>query len=205
MIDGLTKHVQDRFWDRIARSVAKTGISADQVTWIGAALVCVNAAAYVGLQRPLVFCAGIVVFELLDDLDGAIARVTGTSSRHGAYLDAMTDRYKDVAVIAALAYVHHAWVPAFFGMFGATITSYAKARAGMEAPISNAKWPDLFERFERIAFVCIMLLAVAFVRVDLRDRVVAYGLAIFALLTNVTAVQRFARARTILRKHDAKS
>lgn len=203
MIDGLTKHVQDRFWDRVGRHLAKTGITADQVTWIGAALLCANAGAYAALKRPVLFVVGIVLFELLDDLDGAVARVTGTTSRHGAYLDAMTDRYKDVAVIAALAYVHNAWVTAFFGMFGATVTSYAKARAGMEMPVSNAKWPDLFERFERIAFVCMMLVVAELVRVELRDRVVVWGLAIFAVLTNVTALQRFVRARTLLRAHDA--
>jgi len=202
MLDGLTKHVQDRFWNRVGRHVARLGVSANQITWAGVALSISASCAYAWHRNALAFVVTIVAFELLDDLDGAIARVTNTSSRDGAFLDAMTDRYKDAALLAALAYVHHAWVPAFAAVCGATFTSYAKARAGMEMPVDNAKWPDVFERFERIAFVCVMLVVTAFVPDTLRDRVVFGGLVVLAALTHLSAVQRIVRARRLLRACD---
>ncbi|MFO0679765.1 MAG: CDP-alcohol phosphatidyltransferase family protein [Polyangiaceae bacterium] len=197
MIDARTKHLQDRFWDRIGRVVARTGITANQVTWFGLAASLANAAVFVLWPKPLVFAVGIVLFELTDDLDGAVARVTGTASKSGAYLDAVTDRYKDAAMIAALAWVHGAWLPAFAAVFGAMQTSYAKARAGMETPVSNVAWPDLFERFERVVAFVVLVLATALFPAH-ASRIATGGLVVFAILTNASAVQRFFRARTLL-------
>jgi CDP-diacylglycerol--glycerol-3-phosphate 3-phosphatidyltransferase len=204
MIDGLTKDIQDRFWDRLGRVCARTGLTANQVTWLGTVLIVAHAAGFLVHQRAVWFGAGLAVFELLDNIDGAVARVTGTSSRDGAYLDAMTDRAKDMVTLAAIAYVYDAWVPAFFGIAGANITSYAKARASMEAALDNRKWPDLFERLERIAYVVIMLVA-STVWPAHRQPIVQWGLWGFAALTLLTAVQRFFRARTLLRDADAKA
>ncbi len=43
--------------------------------------------------------------DILDYLDGDLARAQGTSSREGAIFDATSDRYTDFLVIAALTYL----------------------------------------------------------------------------------------------------
>src|SRR5262249_44136316 len=159
-----------------------TGVSADQVTWGSTALLAVHCAAFLVHKHAFAFAVGVAAFELLDDLDGAVARVTGTASRAGAYLDAMTDRYKEAMVLAVIAAVYGGWPAAFVALFGGFATSYAKARAGMETKVSNVAWPDFFERFERVAFVCVLLVTIACVASASEARVASIGLAVLGAL-----------------------
>jgi archaetidylinositol phosphate synthase len=199
MLDGRWKHVQDTWWDAIARPLAKTGVTANQVTLGGTALMLTHSAAFCVHRDVFWFGVGIAVLELSDDLDGAIARVTGTTSAFGAYLDATTDRYKEVGAYAALGYVLGAWPLAFACMAGAMLTSYAKARAAMEKPLSNEKWPDLFERLERIVILCAGLIFTDFVpHVFFGHSLLMATLVVLAVGTHGTAIQRFFRARSWL-------
>ena len=64
------------------------------------------AAAVCVLILPLWTAGALVVLgELLDFLDGELARKQGSSSREGAIFDAVLDRYTDFLVIAALTYL----------------------------------------------------------------------------------------------------
>ena len=125
-----------------------------------------------------------------------MARLRKESSAFGGYLDAVVDRYQELIAIAALAYVHDAWVPAYFAFSGAVLTSYMKARAAIERPVDNVAWPDFFERQERIFFICLALVCQSLfgAHVD----VIPGALWILALLTHATAVQRFLRAKALL-------
>ena len=199
MLDGKWKHVQDRFWDRLGVRVARLGVTADQVTLFGTFLMLLWCVAYLLHRQAWLFGAGIALIELCDDLDGAVARVTQSASAAGAYLDAVTDRYKEIAVYAALGFVHDAWPLAFLCITGALLTSYNKARAGMERAISNVAWPDLFERLERIVALCLGLCASAFVPELAGRSLVSLTMLGIAILTHITAVQRFFRARALLR------
>jgi phosphatidylglycerophosphate synthase len=194
VLDALFVRQKRRFWDAVARVVARTGVSPNQVTWASTALLALHCAAFVVHQRALPFAVGVALLELCDELDGAVARVTGTASDDGAYLDAMTDRYKETFVLAAVAQVYGAWPWAFGALSGGLLTSYAKARAVAQLA-REASWPDLFERFERVAFVCVLLVVAA-----IRPAVAAPGLALLALLTHLSAGQRFWRARRLLRR-----
>jgi CDP-diacylglycerol---glycerol-3-phosphate 3-phosphatidyltransferase len=59
----------------------------------------------VALVYSLPVLAAILLagFSLLDALDGALARVQGTSSRQGMFFDAVSDRVKEVITYSALA------------------------------------------------------------------------------------------------------
>ena len=118
MIDELFKDRIDRLWDAIARSLAGTGITPDGVTWTGFILCFVNSAFFVVHQNYWAFGLLAGLIELLDNLDGAVARVQGQSSRRGAYLDAVTDRYKDAFILLAVAEVTDAWLPRGSGSDG---------------------------------------------------------------------------------------
>ena len=205
MLDGHFKTHQDAFWNRLGRVLARWGLTPNQVTWIGVGASLLNSAAYLLHRDPLLFGILMAVTELLDDLDGAVARVTDHATHDGAYLDAVTDRYKETAALAALGHVHQAWPLAFAALAGSLITSYNKARAGMEVPIDNARWPDLFERFERVALLVVALVAQRFVDPEAlwgRSPVEAV-LIVLAVGTGLSSLQRLRRARAILRAHDA--
>jgi phosphatidylglycerophosphate synthase len=106
-----------------------------------------------------------------------------------------------MTVLVALAFKTGHWPAAFFVLAGSFLTSYAKARTAVEVPISNSDWPDLFERQERIIFICALLICdgVLTTWLGLNFDVILPGLWILAVLCHVTAIQRFFRARTILK------
>jgi hypothetical protein len=96
--------------------------------------------------------------------------------------------------------VHEAWPLACACISGGMLTSYNKARAGMERPVSNVAWPDLFERFERVATLCVGLFVSShWPQIGwLSLSTLTATLAAIALLTHVSALQRFFRARRLL-------
>jgi len=200
MLDGKWKHLQDPFWDRLGLVLARRGITANQVTWAGTLLMLLQCALFLFHRELWLFGVGIGLTELLDDLDGAVARVSRTQTAYGAYLDAVTDRYKEIAVYAALSSLLGSWPLGFACITGSLLTSYNKARAGMERPVSNEAWPDLFERLERIVIlVAALVLSPWFRGVRVGGLTfVELALLLIAVGTHLTAAQRFHRARGLL-------
>lgn len=100
----------------------------------------------------------IVVGGCFDMLDGIVARITNSSSRFGAFLDSVLDRYADAVILLAIAWNlgknnNHAGVLLCLGtLIGSFLISYARARAeglGMECK------HGLMERPERIILIAI--------------------------------------------------
>ncbi|MFT6951131.1 MAG: archaetidylinositol phosphate synthase [Paraglaciecola sp.] len=202
MIDGHFKTRLDRVWNYLARGIVKAGISANQVTLAGLIFMLLVCLVYPFWQNQVGFALVILFFFAFDSLDGAVARITNTCSDFGGYLDAMVDRYQEIAVYAALAYTHDCWPAAFFVISGSLLVSYAKARTAVEKPIHNDTWPDLMERMERILFLCVGLLLSSVLTVP-DDWPVSYMtglLLLIGVLTHFTAIQRFFRAKRILQE-----
>ena len=93
-------------------------------------------------NRPIMASIYIVVFGLMDLLDGALARVQKSNSKLGIFYDATTDRLKEILIYAALAVFvskNYAgdvsvWaVPAVVG--SSLLVSYVKAKG--ESAISH--------------------------------------------------------------------
>jgi len=119
------------------------------ITLIGAALIPVSLAA-----GGIVIAAG----SLLDMLDGAVARANNKTSRFGAFLDSLLDRYSDAAIFIALAWRFYtrgdaaAAAACVFTMTGALLISYARARAEGVGKECRA---GLMERPERLLLLVI--------------------------------------------------
>jgi len=205
MIDGLHKSFADRIWNALAKPLASTGITPNAVTCAGFILIMASCAWYLAHGDSLVFGICLALSFAFDALDGAVARLQGTSSKFGGYLDAIIDRYQEIFVFGAIAYLNDWWGIAFFALTGSLMVSYAKARTAIEIPISNDNWPDLLERFERIVLLCGALVADSLFRLPgiADDRVLWWALLIIGALSHITAVQRFFRARSMIRKHDS--
>ena len=207
MIDALYKHRIDGWWDRLGAHVARVGVSADAVTWLALLLGAANALWFLQHRNSVAFGVGLAFVGLLDNLDGAVARATQRSTRAGSFLDAWADRYQELFALLAVAQVTGYWPICFLAVTGSLLVSYTHARAAMEGAGSAAvrgRLPDLFERFERVALLCLGLVLAPFLPRDLvlgRD-LLFWALCLLALMTHVTALQRFRRGLAQLRAGD---
>jgi CDP-diacylglycerol---glycerol-3-phosphate 3-phosphatidyltransferase len=98
----------------------------------------------------------VLLAGALDTLDGSLARKTGRTSRSGAFLDSVMDRYSDFFIFlglwAALVLRTPQWtiritLLIFFCLQGSALVSYARAR-GEGLGISTSV--GLFGRAERL-------------------------------------------------------
>lgn len=205
MIDALYKQRIDGWWDRLGVRVARAGVSADAVTWLALGLGALNALAFLQHGSRVAFGLGVAAVGLLDDLDGAVARASRRQTRAGSFLDAWADRYQELFALLAVAVATGHWPACFLAVTGSLLVSYTQARAAMEGagggPAPAGGLPDLFERFERVALLCLGLVLSPFLPADLalgRD-LLFWSLCLLALMTHVTALQRFRRGLARLR------
>ncbi len=99
-------------------------------------LVAAAAAALLAMGNGVLGGILVQVSSILDGVDGELARVTGRVSRKGGFLDAILDRYADIAVVAGLAlYAYNltgsaelSAVLAFTAVTGDLMVSYLHAR-----------------------------------------------------------------------------
>jgi phosphatidylglycerophosphate synthase len=168
------------------------GITPGMLT-AGALLMMIIAGALLSADH-FIF-GGIVLLAggILDGIDGELARVTGAASPRGAFLDSICDHAGDFAVYLGLCWscVHNRCTVGimliFLAMFGSLFGSHVRSRAGMLG--IELKDVGLFTRFERVALLVIGLLADA----------LTPALWALAILNNVSALQRVARALRLSR------
>lgn len=146
----------------IARGLLRIGLTANAVTIIGGVLSI--AVAVIFLPRGW-FWQGLLALipvVIADGVDGTMARISGTSSRFGAALDATMDRLVDGAILGSLALYfvlqQNFWAVALAmtALVFAQVTSYAKARGEAEGFTVEG---GLLERGDRnvILFVAVLL------------------------------------------------
>jgi CDP-diacylglycerol--glycerol-3-phosphate 3-phosphatidyltransferase/archaetidylinositol phosphate synthase len=200
MLDGTNKALSDRVWDALALPLARAGLTPNQITWLGLVLVLANCWAFYLYRSTFWFGVGLAISFTFDGLDGAVARMRGLSSRYGGYLDAVVDRYQEIAVYLTLAYVTNWWLICLLAITGSLMTSYNKARTAVEIPIDNNSWPDLLERLERVTILCAGLIFDPLIHLppSWGASILPIAIVVIAVLSHVTAVQRFIRARGLL-------
>ncbi|MBN9589524.1 MAG: hypothetical protein BGN85_08250 [Alphaproteobacteria bacterium 64-11] len=199
MLDSTNRALSDRIWNALATPLVAAGLSPNQVTFLGLVLVAANCGAYLAHRNPFWFGLGLALSFAFDGLDGAVARRTGKSSKFGGYLDAVIDRYQEIAVFFAIALVTGLWPLCFLALSGSLLTSYNKARTAIEIPIDNTAWPDLMERLERIIVLCAGLIFDPFLKFPGWPGPLLVALVVIAAFSHITALQRFWRARTRIR------
>jgi CDP-diacylglycerol--glycerol-3-phosphate 3-phosphatidyltransferase/CDP-diacylglycerol--inositol 3-phosphatidyltransferase len=183
------------FWTKVfspvARLFLRLGISPDAVTIVGTLGVCAGALVFFPGGH---FLAGVLVctaFVFSDLVDGHMARLSGRSSKWGAFLDSTLDRFGDAAIFAGLALYYAGpgdsrplTALALYCLVLGSITSYARARAeslGMQAKGGIA------ERADRLVAILVMTgLAGIF---DL-PVLIPITLGALALASTITVVQR---------------
>jgi len=164
------------------RLLARSGLSPNVLTATGLLL---NVAVGVVLATGWVLLGGLLVLlaGIFDMLDGAMARVAGRSTRFGALLDSVVDRFSEAAILAGLLWLYVSQQRAvevlllFAVLLGSLMVSYVRARAeglGLDCEVG------LVARPERVLLLALGLITSLMVPV----------LAILAILTHLTVVQR---------------
>ena len=196
MLNRFARALFTRIFTPVARLFLSLGISPDVVTIVGTVGVCVGALAFYPRHEFFWGTVVIAVFVFSDTIDGVMARLSGRSSRWGAYLDSTLDRVGDSAIFGGLVVYyagagHNAWMAALAlaCLILGSVVSYAKARAeglGMTANVGIA------ERADRLVAV---LLATGLVGLGLPEVVLTVVLALLAVASLVTVVQRMLTVR----------
>lgn len=183
-----------------ARALAPTGIHPNHVTLIALAVGLASCGLFLWTRDAALFAVVMIAGGYLDTLDGEVARLTNRRTPFGGYLDAVSDRIFDSAVLFTIAFVADRWLLCMAMAVGGFMVSYAKARAAMEAPISNLGWPHLMGREERVIGLAATLFLWSLfpaVRVGPFD-LLSCGLGLMTAGLAVTAVRRMLYAREIL-------
>ncbi len=176
----------------VARPVAAAGVPPDAVTVVGvlvAALALWPAAA--GGRWLLVSAAVVVLAGLLDNVDGAVAVLSGRVTAWGAVLDAVADRLGDLAFVGMLllAGAHPAACAAGAALM--LLQEYLRARAAA-AGMAEVGVVTVWERPTRIVVTAAFLASAAFLGDPWPDlgAAVWVGLGTVGLLQLAVAVRR---------------
>jgi CDP-diacylglycerol--glycerol-3-phosphate 3-phosphatidyltransferase len=188
---GQYKAPLHRFFVPVARVLLRARVRPNHLTVLGLGVSIV--AAYVFSVGRLRWGGALLALAgLFDFFDGAVARLAGSDSDYGAFLDSVVDRYSDLAVLLGILVYYEqrgdmlGAVLTMATLAGTVMTSYTKARAQSIAVSCEI---GVMERPERL----IALIAGA------TFNLLTPIMALLALLTNVTAVQRILYTRRIAR------
>ncbi|MGO1592087.1 MAG: phosphatidylinositol phosphate synthase [Ancrocorticia sp.] len=178
----------------IARLCVKAHISADAVTIVGTLAGVIAALTLFPFDHLTAGAWTVGVLVIFDNLDGQIARITGTASKWGAFLDSTLDRVSDGAIFSGILVWAYLWAdPSYqaailIGTLGAlvfgAVVPYARARAeglGMNASVGLA------ERADRLV---ISLVAAWFVGMEWGDWIMAVAMWLLFIGAVITVVQR---------------
>lgn len=190
-----------RLIEPLARPLARWHVPPSGLTLLAPVLGALVCWQFLRTRHVLPFCLAITAVACLDWLDGAVARAGGRTTKFGAYLDAVCDRYVEAMVAITVAMVTGYWSLITVVLAGAMLVSYAKARAAMEAPVANTEWPDLMERTERdVVFIVGLALGSVCPWRPLGRDLFWWTLVLLAILTHLTVLQRILRARRFIRE-----
>jgi CDP-diacylglycerol---glycerol-3-phosphate 3-phosphatidyltransferase len=184
-------HVQ-RASEPVARALLRARLRPNHLTIMGLGVSCLAAVAFA--QGRLRVAAGLLIIAaLFDFFDGALARLASQVTFFGAFLDSVVDRYSDMVVLAGIVFLYRRLdsdagiLVALIAAIGTVMVSYTKARA---QSIGLACDVGLMERPERL----IVLIAGAVFDLLLP------AMAVLAVLTNTTALQRIIHVRGAARQ-----
>ena len=203
MLSGRIRPAAAAVIEPLARGLLRIGLTPDAVTMAGTAVVVTTALVAYPQGWLLPGTLIIAVFVLADSMDGTMARLSGTTSPWGAFLDSTLDRIADAAIFGGLT----VWFAQRGDLLGVALTlaalvlgqvvSYTRARAeglGAQAAVGIA------ERTERLIVV---LVATALVGGGLPVEVLLVAMGVLAVASAVTVVQRMLVVRRQLRGESA--
>ncbi len=130
----ISKHINRKMSEPMARLLAKTKVTPNQMTWAAFGIALLSFVSFVLGYNIL---AGLLVqlSSIVDGVDGSLARLKGMTSVFGSFLDSMLDRYADILIVLGLtlwSLSHETysgiWLVGFLAIAGIICVSYTRAR-----------------------------------------------------------------------------
>jgi phosphatidylglycerophosphate synthase len=178
--------------------MARTGIAPDTITVIGLLIsAAVPVVVLVGRWWLFVAAGLVLVSAIADSLDGAVAVITGRTSRVGAFSDAMADRLSEAAWLLAL------WLYGVPGILVvgcgalAWLHEYARARATASG-LRGIGVVTVAERPTRVILV-VVALVLGGLTAFYSHRLAAGAMTVVVSLWTVLGVLALARLYTTIR------
>ncbi len=212
--------------DPAVRFFIKQGLTPNMVTTTGLILnICVAGIYISGAEwgqradlRYLAWAGGLTLFAgVFDMLDGQVARIGGMKSTFGALYDSVLDRYSEMIMLLGICYylIAHRYfyssLAASVSMIGSVMVSYTRARS---EGLGIQNKGGFMQRPERVVLIGLSSLICGIIghivpgdgkRYLLGSRfyvetmsIFSIPLAIMAILTNITALQRLFGAKVAL-------
>ena len=174
----------------IASALQNTRLTPTHVTYFSAALSFGGGVAF-GFRLYLLGALLTLLGSITDCVDGDLARISGTTSKSGAYLDHVFDRWTDAALIVGLMFssLEELAPVGMAALVGTFMTSYTRTKAqavGIDCEVG------IGGRDARM-LVLVVTGGLGFVFV---------GLAIVAAMSLITAVHRMAWTIRYLDRND---
>ena len=179
-----------------ATAAHKIGLTPNKVSIIGFILALASAGAYALAQNYawLLLLATVLLLAsgFCDTLDGIVARTFQQATTFGGFFDSILDRYADAALYGAIIIAglcNPVWGPTWGPLWGlaaltgSLLVSYSRARA--EAAGIKMESIGFAERAERM-----LILAATSIIAFFWLPAMGYGIAVLAVLSNLTVVQR---------------
>lgn len=200
------------YWcfDPMEKAMLALGVTPNQLT---------AASLFASLGGAAAFATGrftvggwlVIACAILDALDGMVARSRGTASDAGELIDAAVDRYAEIATFAGIAAYYRSYPLGFWlalgSMGGALLVSYARAKgeiSGIDARMGS------MNRAERAVYVgAAGVLAPWLARwlepnaIQPLFHLMLGTLSLVAVMSNITALRRFAFIHGELRRREA--
>ncbi len=182
MISQWVRRVTRWFILPIARFMGRLGISPNLITVIGF-LLNIGVAYVLALGNLRIGGVLVLAAAGFDGLDGTLAREMKRSSRFGAFLDSVVDRFSESTIYGGLLILYiregnsELAILIYAAIIGSLLVSYVRARAegvGVECKVG------VFTRIERVTVLVVGLLTE-------QMQIALWVLAIFA---NLTAIHR---------------
>jgi archaetidylinositol phosphate synthase len=193
-----------------AKVAHKLGLTPNRISIIGFILALASAVSYAVTTAESTWLLLLATFFMLasgfcDTMDGIVARTYKQTTAFGGFFDSVLDRLADAASYAGII-IAGLCTPAF-GFFqgtilalatlvGSMLVSYTRARA--EVIGIKMESVGIAERAERM-----LILAAATIIAFFWLPALGYGIALLAILSNVTVVQRVWHVYRELKKKQA--
>jgi phosphatidylglycerophosphate synthase len=188
------REIFNKILEKVGKYFSKLGLSPNQ--WTGLSFLPAITGfyfVYMGFLNYAVVVYALAVF--VDIVDGSVARYKGRSTKKGAYLDTIADRYVEFIILFSMLFItlpkllvpSEAWITLI--LFGSLITTYSKSAAKEKEILTEELKGGILERAERVILLVFALI------LGMLNGIWMVGLLILlALLTNISAFQRISKA-----------
>jgi len=132
----ISRHINRKMSEPMARLLAKTGVTPNQMTWAAFGIALLSFVSFV-LGHNIIAGLLVQLSSIVDGIDGSLARLKGMTSEFGGFLDSVLDRYADILIVLGLilwSLSHETysgvWLAGFLAITGIICVSYTRARIG---------------------------------------------------------------------------